>query len=105
MVDESSIKNRCVLTVAQCILMLGKESAKVSEKSQIVFMQVRLLRLAAEKWNISVQRANELFDKYGILQYIEDCFGIFHTEGDYAVFDDIQMLLRNKGVDIFAEIT
>lgn len=76
----------------------------MSEKSQIIFMQTRLIRIASEEWNISIQKANEIFDKYSILRYIEECFGIFHMEGDYAVFDDIQTLLKNKGVDVLAEI-
>lgn len=46
----------------------------MSEKSEIVFMQVRLLRLASEEWHMSIQKANELFDKYSILKFIEDCY-------------------------------
>lgn len=77
----------------------------MKEKSEIVFMQVRLLRLASEEWHISIQKANELFDKYSILKFIEDCYGIFHMEGDYAVFEEIRTLLRNKGVDVNGRIT
>lgn len=77
----------------------------MKEKSEIVFMQVRLLRLVSEEWHISIQKANELFDKYSILKFIEDCYGIFHMEGDYAVFEEIRTLLRNKGVDVNGRIT
>lgn len=76
----------------------------MSEKFQVVFMQVRLLRLAAEEWQTTIQKANEVFDKYNLLKLIEDCFGVFHMEGDYAVFNEIQTILRCKGVDIGAEI-
>lgn len=76
----------------------------MSEKSEIIFMQVRLLRLASEEWNISIQRVNELFDQYSILKFIEDCYGVFHMEGDYAVLDEIKTLMRNKGVDVNAAI-
>lgn len=76
----------------------------MNEKMQILFMQTRLIRLAAEKWNTSILKANAIFAKYNICQFIEDCFGEFHTEGDEAVFDDINFLLRNKGVDINAEL-
>lgn len=76
----------------------------MSEKSEIIFMQVRLLRLASEEWNISIQRVNELFDQYRILKFIEDCYGVFHMEGDYAVLDEIKTLMRNKGVDVNAAI-
>lgn len=76
----------------------------MNEKSEILFMQVRLLRLASEEWHLSIQKANTLFDKYGILKFIEDCYGVFHMEGDYAVFEEIKTLLKNKGVDVNAEI-
>lgn len=76
----------------------------MSEKSQIVFMQVRLLRLAAEEWKTTIQIANKIFDKYNLLKFIEECFEVFHMEGDYAVFDEIQKVLQCKGVDIRAEI-
>ena len=67
-------------------------------------MQARLLRLASEEWHISVQKVNELFNKYDILQFVEDCYGVFHMEGDYAVFEEIIAVLKNKGVDVDAGI-
>lgn len=77
----------------------------MSEKTQIIFMQVRLLRLAAEQWKTTIQKANEIFEKYNLLEFIEECFDVFHMEGDYAVFEEIQTILRCKGVDIHAEIS
>jgi hypothetical protein len=76
----------------------------MSEKSEMVFMQVRLLRLASEKWNTTIQKACSLFEKYGIFKFVEDCYAVFHTEGDEAVFDEISAVLDNKGVDINAEV-
>ncbi len=74
----------------------------MNESSEIVFMQTRLLRLASEEWHMSIQDANILFDKYNILKFIEECYGVFHMEGDYAVFDEIKTVLRSKGVDVGA---
>ena len=76
----------------------------MSEKSEIIFMQVRLLRIASEEWDISIQRTAVLFEKYNIFKFIEDCYDVFHMEGDYAVFDEIKTLLRNKGVSANAAI-
>lgn len=76
----------------------------MTEKAEIIFMQVRLIRLASLKWNISIQKAAALFDKYDIFKFIEDCYGVFHMEGDEAVFDEIRILLKNKGVDVNAAI-
>jgi hypothetical protein len=30
-------------------------------------------------------------------KFIEDCYDIFHTEGDETVFDEIGVVLKNKG--------
>lgn len=76
----------------------------MSERAEIIFMQARLLRLASEEWHMSIQRVNTLFDKYNILKFIEDCYAVFHMEGDYAVFDEIKTVLKNKGVNVDAGI-
>lgn len=44
-----------------------------------------------------------LFDRYRVLYYIEDNFGISHTEGDNAVLDDIEHYLGKNGVTINAD--
>lgn len=76
----------------------------MSERAEIIFMQARLLRLASEEWHMFVQKVNELFDKYNILTFIEDCYGVFHMEGDHAVFEEIKTALKNKGADVNAGI-
>ena len=63
-----------------------------------------MLRLASDEWHRSIQDVNILFDKYGIFEFIEDCYGVFHMEGDEAVFSEIRTLLKNKGVDLDAGI-
>lgn len=76
----------------------------MNEKTEILFMQVRLLRLASEEWNTSIQKTAVLFDKYDIFKFIEDCYGIFHMEGDNAVFDEIKIVLKNRGVNVNAAV-
>lgn len=76
----------------------------MSERGEIIFMQARLLRLASEEWHMPIQKINELFDQYSILKFIEDCYGVFHMEGDHAVFDEIKTVLKNKGVSVDAGI-
>lgn len=70
----------------------------MGEKQQIIYMQTRIIRLASEKWNMSMERLIEIFTEYKVLQYIEKCFGIFHVEGDETVLEDIEEYLKNKGM-------
>ena len=61
----------------------------MSEKTEITFMQTRLIRLASDEWNLPVEKIILLFKEADALGYIEKCYGIFHCEGDEAVLEDI----------------
>lgn len=76
----------------------------MGEKSEIIFMQTRLIRLASEEWHLPIEKVVALFKKIKIFDYIETGYGIFHCEGDDAVLEDIDELLARKGIDIYAEI-
>ncbi len=72
----------------------------MDEQQQILYMQVRILRMASERFGISLKEAAELFRKFDVLSYIRVGWGIFHTEGDEAVFVDIKQFLKSKGAEI-----
>lgn len=74
----------------------------MSEKTEITFMQTRLIRLASEEWCLPIEKIVELFKRVDVLGYIEKGYGIFHCEGDEAVLDDITELLEGKGIKIHA---
>jgi len=65
----------------------------MSEKTEITFMQTRLIRLASEEWHLPVEQIKEA----DVLGYIEKCYGIFHCEGDEAVLEDITEFLQRNG--------
>ncbi|MBR4473511.1 MAG: DUF3791 domain-containing protein [Oscillospiraceae bacterium] len=69
----------------------------MSERSQITYMQLRIVRLATRKWNLSIGEVGRIFGEYRVFEYIRDCFGIFHVEGDEAIWEDIIPYLKNKG--------
>lgn len=75
----------------------------MTEQGEILFMQTREIRLAANRWNRSVQEVSELYDQNDILQFISDCYDIFHTEGDEVIFQEIKKVLLNRGIDIQEE--
>lgn len=77
----------------------------MNERQQIIYMQARLMRLACEEWERPVEVVAGLFAKYDVFQYIEQCFGIFHVEGDEAIFEDIKLYLKNKGMADDTEIS
>ena len=72
----------------------------MSEKQQILFMQIRILRMMAEKYSLSLKEAAEIFGKYNVLPFIRESYGIFHVEGDEAVFEEVKSFLQSKGAAI-----
>ena len=68
----------------------------MSEKTEITFMQTRLIRLASEEWHLPVEQISHLFKEADVLGYIEKCYGIFHCEGDEAVLEDITEFANNS---------
>ena len=69
----------------------------MSESQQILFMQIRLLRMMAEKYALSLKQAAEIFKKYNVLPFIREGYGIFHVEGDEAIFEEVKSYLYSKG--------
>ena len=69
----------------------------MSENTEIIFMQTRLIRLASEEWNLTVEKIILLFKEADVLGYIEKCYGIFHCEGDEAVLEDITEFCKERG--------
>ncbi len=67
----------------------------MNEKQQCLYMKIRLVRLAARRWNTSVADAATVFWKQGVFSYIENNFDLFHIQGDDAILDDIFLFLEN----------
>ena len=72
----------------------------MEEKRQILFMQVRILKMASDKFGLSLADTARLFKEHKVLPYIRSFFGIFHTEGDRAVFEDVKDYLKRQGAKI-----
>ena len=49
----------------------------MSEKTEITFMQTRLIRLASEEWHLPVEQIIHLFKEADVLGYIENAMGFF----------------------------
>lgn len=68
----------------------------MNEQEQILYMQARLTRTAAEKWHESLAEVMKVFTRYGVLEYIESCYELFHVQGDEANFAEIANYLNSK---------
>ena len=74
----------------------------MSRKTEITFMQTRLIRLASEEWHLPIEKIIDLFKSVDVFVYIEKCYGIFRCEGDEVILEDITEFLVEKGMTINA---
>ena len=65
--------------------------------NEVLYMQIRLFRIICQRHGLSSRRGNELFEKYGIWDYIEDCYELFHVSGDESIANEIDHVLQIKG--------
>ena len=82
--------------------MILRSILEMSKKSEIIFMQTRLIRLAAQEWKLSIEKVIDIFKKAEVLGYIEDGYGLFHCEGDRAVLEDVSEFIRRRGIQVNA---
>ena len=66
--------------------------------NETLYMQTRLFRLFCNQNKIESKRANDLFLKYKIWDYIDKCYGLLHLGSDESVLDDINKILSRNGV-------
>lgn len=70
----------------------------MNESMQITFMQLRIIRMFAQKMNNSISQAASLLYENGALNFIRQCFDSLHLEGDEGVYEDVERFLNAKGV-------
>lgn len=70
----------------------------MSESTQIIYMQTRLVRLMSEETGASIAAVATQFKEQGVFHYIKQMWDLFHIEGDQAVLEDIRQYLKSKGV-------
>ena len=70
------------------------------QADDLFLIQIRLFRLAQNKWNLDEEKCSELFNKHKIYDYIETCYEFFHVQGDDANLNDIENYLKNNGAKI-----
>jgi hypothetical protein len=69
----------------------------MGEREQIVYMQVRIVRMYATAHDLTLAQAARAFDESGAFRYICDSWGLFHIEGDDVVLQDVESFMQTKG--------
>ena len=72
-------------------------------QDQITLMQIRLLRLACARWRKSQIACADFFSKNKLYAFIRDNWDGFHIQGDEACLNDIEEMLKHRGIRYDAE--
>ena len=55
----------------------------------IIYMQVRVYRLACEEWDATPETVLAIFKSNKLFEKIKDCYEAFHLYGDNGVLEDL----------------
>ena len=66
--------------------------------NEVIFMQVRILRLFCIRYGISVNKMHKIFSENGIYTLISDGYPGYHCGGDEIVYEDVKGILTERGV-------
>jgi len=72
----------------------------MSEQRLIHHMETWLFYQAQKRWNRSPEETAEIFKKYGVFEYIAECYDYLHLSSYDLALDRIDTLLKNKGVPV-----
>lgn len=68
----------------------------MKERQQLLYMKLRLTRLASEKWQKNIGEVSKDFLNLGIYEYISNNYDLFHIQGDQAILEDICNFIKVK---------
>lgn len=75
----------------------------MERRQEIIYMQVRIARIASERWGKTLREATAILRAHKVADYIEQNYELLHLEGDEAVFQDVSTFLDAKGANPLAE--
>ncbi len=55
------------------------------------------MEIYKSKKSITGKEVYELFEKYGVLNYLQEGYEVLHTQGDSWIIDDIDEFLKFRG--------
>lgn len=73
----------------------------MSEKQiDVADMQCWIFRMAQKKWKLAPTECIKLFERYGLFDFISDCYDVLHLSSYECALKDLEELLENQGVKV-----
>lgn len=64
---------------------------------EVLNMQLVLIPILAKSWKKSYSELAVIFDKYGVLGYIDTCYENYNSTGNQGIIDDIRDYIELQG--------
>ena len=66
----------------------------------IADMQCWIFRMAQTRWKISPEACSKIFLDNDVFGFIASCYDILHLSSYECVLDDVEEMLKNRGVSV-----
>lgn len=66
--------------------------------NEVLFMETRIFREFCRRNNVNAENGNGIFNTHQIWHYIESCYDTLHMNGDDYILNDIENILKSRGV-------
>lgn len=63
-------------------------------------MQCWVFRMAQTRWHKSPQECAQIFQDNKVFEFISDCYGYLHLSSYACALDDVETMLKNRGVTL-----
>ena len=68
----------------------------IFHEDERLLMLIRLFRKACTEWDKPILECADIFDRYGVDEYITDCYDLFHVQGDEANLEEIKEFIAGQ---------
>ncbi len=69
----------------------------MAREDAVLHMQLMLIPILAEAWNLSYSELSVLFRKYDVLAYIDVCYEQYNSTGNQGIIDDLRDYIEMQG--------
>lgn len=77
-----------------------KGSDNMAREDAVLNMQLTLVPILADAWNMSLPELSEVFRKYDVPGYINVCYENYNSTGNQGIIDDLKDYIQMQGGSI-----
>lgn len=68
-----------------------------TREDAVLNMQITLVPILAQKWNMSFSKLSNILKQFDILNYIDICYEEFNSTGNQGILDELKEYIELQG--------